>query len=321
VFGADRRATLWTVGAVAGSRRGHLPGTATGTAPPPLPAQTIEKRTIGELWAGPTAGVHPMLLVRERLAAAGVTAAAELPSLRRGQPVTVAGLVTQRQHPANTTVTFLGLEDHSGLINVIVPAKTWAAQPRKVKQAGALITAARWRTRTIPSASSRADSPRSSWRPSTEAAATDDPAGTRRERVSQPHAFEPREIRAVRGSPASSAVRGDAVVVIIARALARRGGQVPGCAVADQDGAAAERLGGPAEGIGHVRAGEVGARLAPGEFVGGLSWFGRDRAVHRQNEVGPVDQLRRDLGAAVRAEVEAELGRRSEHEPVGRMPG
>lgn len=139
VFGADRRATLWTVGAVAGSRRGHLPDTAPGSAPPPLPALTLEERTIGELWAGPTAGVHPMLLVRERLAAIGVTAAADLAALRHGGPVTVAGLVTHRQHPANTTVTFLGLEDHSGLINVIVPAKIWAAQPRKVKQAGALI--------------------------------------------------------------------------------------------------------------------------------------------------------------------------------------
>ena len=139
-FGLGRRETLWAVGAAASSRRGHLPGTVPGTAAPPLPGLTAEERTLGELWAGQHAATHPMLLVRERLAAAGVTAAADLPALRNGHPVRIAGLVTHRQRPPTAHgVCFLGLEDHSGLMNVIVPAKIWAAQPRRVKEAGALI--------------------------------------------------------------------------------------------------------------------------------------------------------------------------------------
>lgn len=139
-FGLTRRQTLWTVGAAAGSRREHLPGTAPATAPPPLPAQSVEERVIAELWSGPNAGTHPMTLVRERLKGLGVLAAAELEDVRDGKPVRVAGMVTHRQMPPTAHgVCFLGLEDESGLWQAIVPAKTWAALPRAVRHAGALI--------------------------------------------------------------------------------------------------------------------------------------------------------------------------------------
>lgn len=139
-FGLSRRQTLWAVGAAAGSRREHLPGTAPTATPPQLSAQTIEERTIAELWSGPNASTHPMLLVREKLTGMRVLTAADLAEIRDGAPVRVAGLVTHRQRPPTANgVCFLGLEDETGLWQAIVPAKIWAALPRHVRYAGALM--------------------------------------------------------------------------------------------------------------------------------------------------------------------------------------
>lgn len=139
-FGRPRRETLWAVGAVAGTRPGHLPGTTPGAEAPPLPPLSFEEQTFAELWAGQNAAHHPMLPMRERLAALGVTEAGRLQSLRHGQPVRIAGLVTHRQRPPTAHgVCFLNIEDPTGMINVIVPAKTWAALDRRTRYAGALI--------------------------------------------------------------------------------------------------------------------------------------------------------------------------------------
>jgi hypothetical protein len=46
--------------------------------PPDLPAQTVEERTIAELFSGASAATHPMRLVREKLAGMGVVTGAEL---------------------------------------------------------------------------------------------------------------------------------------------------------------------------------------------------------------------------------------------------
>lgn len=64
---------------------------------------------------------HPMEHLRERLRGAGVAGSCDLPSLRDGQRVVVAGLVTVRQRPESAKGTlFLLLEDEWGFINVIV---------------------------------------------------------------------------------------------------------------------------------------------------------------------------------------------------------
>ncbi|MEO9019506.1 MAG: error-prone DNA polymerase [Gemmatimonadaceae bacterium] len=64
---------------------------------------------------------HPMEHLRERLHGAGVAGSCDLPALRDGQRVVVAGLVTVRQKPQSAKGTiFLLLEDEWGFINVIV---------------------------------------------------------------------------------------------------------------------------------------------------------------------------------------------------------
>lgn len=139
-FGAPRSETLSAVGAVAGTRPDHLPGTSPGTDAPPLPPLTFTEQTLAELWAGENSTAHPMLSMKEHLAPLGVTNADQLHTLRHGHPVRIAGLITHRQRPPTAHgVCFLSVEDPTGLINVIVPAKTRAALDRRTQYAGALI--------------------------------------------------------------------------------------------------------------------------------------------------------------------------------------
>jgi error-prone DNA polymerase len=70
---------------------------------------------------GLTLGRHPVALLRERLARQRMSTAAELRSLPHGHIARVTGLVTGRQRPGTASgVTFVTLEDETGMINVIV---------------------------------------------------------------------------------------------------------------------------------------------------------------------------------------------------------
>jgi error-prone DNA polymerase len=65
---------------------------------------------------------HPMQHLREFLTSRGAKSSADLPSLRGGETIAIAGLVTVRQRPQTAKGTlFLLLEDEFGFINVIVP--------------------------------------------------------------------------------------------------------------------------------------------------------------------------------------------------------
>ncbi|HSU97562.1 MAG TPA: error-prone DNA polymerase [Gemmatimonadaceae bacterium] len=64
---------------------------------------------------------HPMEHVRERLDRAGIVRSRDIQSLRDGQRVVIAGLVTVRQRPGSAKGTiFILLEDEWGFVNVIV---------------------------------------------------------------------------------------------------------------------------------------------------------------------------------------------------------
>jgi error-prone DNA polymerase len=70
---------------------------------------------------GLTLGRHPVALLRERLARQRMSSAAELKSLPHGRIARVTGLVTGRQRPGTASgVTFVTLEDETGMVNVIV---------------------------------------------------------------------------------------------------------------------------------------------------------------------------------------------------------
>lgn len=74
---------------------------------------------------------HPLALLREQHLLRGVRTAAELVSCRHQQIVQVAGLVTCRQRPGTAGgVTFITLEDETGMVNVVV----WQATARAQRQ-------------------------------------------------------------------------------------------------------------------------------------------------------------------------------------------
>jgi error-prone DNA polymerase len=140
-FGLGRREALWTAGALAGTTAGHLPGTAPGVTVPELDPLTPVETTLADLWAtGTSPDDHPIGHLRAQLAFRGVTPAEDLKTTRNRSLVRVAGLVTHRQRPPTAHGTcFLGLEDETGLINVICPAPVWERQRRVALGHGALL--------------------------------------------------------------------------------------------------------------------------------------------------------------------------------------
>ncbi len=88
---------------------------------------------------------HPMEHLRARLRAAGVSSSGDLPGMADEERVVVAGLVVARQHPETAKGTvFVLLEDESGLINVIVPARLYEKNRETVRFSRFLIVEGRF---------------------------------------------------------------------------------------------------------------------------------------------------------------------------------
>ena len=89
---------------------------------PLLPAPTEGANLVADYRAlGLTLGRHPLALLRPRLTRAGLVTAAELATLEAGSRVRCCGLVLVRQRPGSASgVTFVTLEDETGIVNLIV---------------------------------------------------------------------------------------------------------------------------------------------------------------------------------------------------------
>ena len=132
-FGVDRRAALWAAGVVAAVRPEQLPGTAVGLDAPALPGMTAAELTVADVWAtGVSPDSHPIVHLRDRLDRFGAIPIDRLDAVGRtagpdAPPrVLVGGLVTHRQRPATAGgVTFLNLEDETGMLNVTCSEGLW----------------------------------------------------------------------------------------------------------------------------------------------------------------------------------------------------
>jgi error-prone DNA polymerase len=132
-FGVDRRAALWAAGVVAAVRPEQLPGTAVGLDAPALPGMTDAELTVADVWAtGVSPDSHPIVHLRERLDRYGAVPIERLDAVGRAAGpdapprVLVGGLVTHRQRPATAGgVTFLNLEDETGMLNVTCSEGLW----------------------------------------------------------------------------------------------------------------------------------------------------------------------------------------------------
>ncbi|EEI15984.1 MULTISPECIES: error-prone DNA polymerase [Corynebacterium] len=139
-FGVDRRQALWQAGVAATEREGMLPGLSAIEAPA-LPGMNAFELMVADIGAtGVTHDKQPMELLRERLRADGLVTAAGLKQVEDGTRVRVAGVVTHRQRPRTASgVTFFGMEDETGLINVVVSPGLWKRQLVLARTAKALI--------------------------------------------------------------------------------------------------------------------------------------------------------------------------------------
>jgi error-prone DNA polymerase len=125
---ASRRQLLWAAGAAAQGTPDRLPGIVVGVDAPPLPAPSLYDSVGDDIWS---LGLAPertaMHLARERLEAMGVVVAGDLTKCTDGDRVTVAGVVTHRQHPETAMgAVFVNLEDETGHVNVVFSRGAWA---------------------------------------------------------------------------------------------------------------------------------------------------------------------------------------------------
>jgi len=141
----ERRDGLWAAGALAQETPDSLPGISVGIAAPELPGMSVAEEVIADAFAtGITPEVFPIELVRDNLVASGVLTVAETLQTPGGQRVAVGGAVTHRQRPGTAGgVTFLSLEDETGLLNVVCSPSLWDKHRQVARRAKAMVVRGR----------------------------------------------------------------------------------------------------------------------------------------------------------------------------------
>jgi error-prone DNA polymerase len=144
-FGLSRREALWAAGAAAQDRPDRLPGTVTGTDAPMLPGMSEVDRLVADVWAtGLSPETHPAQFLRAELDRVGALPIARLGGVEAGTRIRVGGIVTHRQRPATAGgVTFVNLEDETGMLNVTCSPGLWQRYRRVARTSSALIVRGR----------------------------------------------------------------------------------------------------------------------------------------------------------------------------------
>ena len=140
-LGLARREAMWAVGAAVQAGPDRLEGIVVGQKAPQLPGMEPVEQSVADLWStGVSPDGHPTRFLRAELAARGVITAEGLWDCPPRSKVLVAGVVTHRQRPMTAQgVTFLNLEDETGLINIVVSKGCWARYRRVARGAPALL--------------------------------------------------------------------------------------------------------------------------------------------------------------------------------------
>jgi error-prone DNA polymerase len=140
-LGLTQREALWTAGNAAQDRAEFLPDSLVTVQPPLFAMPTEAEQLSSDLWAtGVSTTDHPVRHVRPMLDRRGVVSAAGLATTESGRRIEVGGVVTHRQRPATASgITFVNLEDETGLVNVICTVGVWNRYRRVARDAPALI--------------------------------------------------------------------------------------------------------------------------------------------------------------------------------------
>jgi error-prone DNA polymerase len=96
---------------------------------------------VADVWAtGLAPDRHPVEFVRDYLTGIGALPIGTLPTLDDGSKILVGGLVTHRQRPATASgITFLNLEDETGMLNVICSPGLWQRFRRVARTENAMV--------------------------------------------------------------------------------------------------------------------------------------------------------------------------------------
>ncbi|MDV6013027.1 error-prone DNA polymerase [Haloechinothrix sp. LS1_15] len=137
----DRRKALWAAGAAVRERQDTLPGIEVPATPPELPGMDAVELATADVWAtGLSPDSFPTQFLREHMAELGAVPARELHAVEHGSRVLIGGAVTHRQRPSTAGgVTFLNIEDETGMINVVCSPGLWARQHRLARSSPALL--------------------------------------------------------------------------------------------------------------------------------------------------------------------------------------
>ncbi|MEF2979197.1 error-prone DNA polymerase [Subtercola sp. YIM 133946] len=136
-----RREALWEAGNAAQDKSEYLPGTFVSVQPPLLPMLSPTEQVIYDLWStGISPDDHPVAHSRGLLDARGALSIAECSTTENGRRIEVGGVVTHRQRPATASgMTFVNLEDETGILNVICSVGVWGRYRRVAREAPAMI--------------------------------------------------------------------------------------------------------------------------------------------------------------------------------------
>lgn len=126
-FDVDRRQALWNAGPLARENPETLPGLVGVEQPPTLPLLSDVEVAAIDVWAtGVSVDSYPTEHARAALTADGVLTVAQVMIHESDRRVMVAGVVTHRQRPGTAAgVTFLSLEDETGILNVVCTVGLW----------------------------------------------------------------------------------------------------------------------------------------------------------------------------------------------------
>ncbi len=140
-FGVTRREALWAAGAAAGERPDRLPGVGSSSHIPELPGMSAVELAAADVWStGVSPDSFPTQFLRADLDAMGVIPAERLGTVPDGSRVLIAGAVTHRQRPATARgVTFVNVEDETGMANVLCTPGVWTRYRRAAQTAPALL--------------------------------------------------------------------------------------------------------------------------------------------------------------------------------------
>ncbi|KNX37917.1 error-prone DNA polymerase [Luteipulveratus halotolerans] len=136
----SRRNALWQSGEAAAARPGQL-DVPVAYQPPLLPLMTPGETLVQDLQStGISPEDHPMRHCRDLLTARGVLSIEATMSAESGRRFEVGGVVTHRQRPATASgITFVNLEDETGILNVVVSKGVWHRYRRIARTSKAMV--------------------------------------------------------------------------------------------------------------------------------------------------------------------------------------